>query len=215
MQPHELAHTSVFLDYDGTISAEDTGVHLLARLGAPGWREVDAAYSAGEIGSRMCLLDEWDLLTVDRELLDATAAEVPIDPDVDALVGDLLRAGAEVTIVSDGFGFYVERAVGHLGIPIVTNRVNWETGALEFPNEDRCCACSSCGTCKQAPIKDAKRRGRTTVLVGDGTSDRKAAAVADIVYPKDGLAQWCEAFGLGFHRFGGLDDVRAGLFERQ
>jgi hypothetical protein len=35
---------------------------------------------------------------------------------------------------------------------------------LEFPHEDRCCACSSCGTCKQAPVKDARYRGRTTVL---------------------------------------------------
>ena len=215
MQSHELAQASVFLDYDGTISSTDTGVHLLVRLGAPGWREVEAEYIAGEIGSRVCLLDEWDLLPVDRELLAVTAAEVPIDPGVDALVGDLLGAGAEVTIVSDGFGFYVERSVGHLGIPIVTNRVNWETGALEFPHEDRCCACSSCGTCKQAPIKDAKRRGRTTILVGDGASDRKAAALADIVYAKDGLAQWCEAFGLGFRPFRGLDDVRTGLFERQ
>ena len=120
-----------------------------------------------------------------------------------------------MTIVSDGFGFYVERAVGDLGIPIVTNAVDWETGTLQFPHEDRCCACSSCGTCKQAPIKDAKRRGRLTVLVGDGVSDQKAALLADVVFAKDGLARWCTTFGVAFHGFSCLDDVRTGLFGRR
>ena len=218
MQRPDLATLAVFLDFDGTISHTDTGVHVLERLASPEWREVEAEYVAGEIGSRVCLLDEWDLLSIDlpgdETLLRATAAEVPIDPGVDALVGDLRAAGAEVTIVSDGFGFYVHDRVGHLWVPIVTNAVDWATGTLEFPHEDRCCACSSCGTCKQAPIKEATRRGRTTVLIGDGTSDRKAAALADIVYAKDGLAHWCEQFGVAFEPFTCLDDVHAGLIGR-
>lgn len=214
MQPADLARTSVFLDFDGTISTADIGVHLLERLARPEWRSVEAEYIAGEIGSRGCLLDEWDLLPGDEAVLRATAAEVSIDPGVDTLVGNLRAAGAEVTIVSDGFGFYVEDHVGYLGIPIVTNAVDWASGTLQFPHEDRCCACSSCGTCKQAPIKDAKRRGLITVLIGDGTSDRKAAALADVVYAKDGLARWCTAFGVAFHPFECLDDVRASMVEQ-
>ncbi len=211
MRVADPSRLSVFLDYDGTISTTDTGVHLLERLGAPEWRAVEAEYSAGEIGSRVCLLDEWDLLPGDRDLLTATAAEVTIDPGVHRLVAELRAAGAEITIVSDGFGFYVHEAVGDLGIPIVTNAVDWTTGTLEFPHEDRCCACSSCGTCKQAPIKDARHRDRTTVLVGDGTSDRKAAALADIVYAKDGLARWCAQFAVPFTPFADLDAVRLDL----
>ena len=92
-------------------------------------------------------------------------------------------------MISDGFGFYVQDACAQLGIPVITNAVDWATGALEFPNQDRCCACSSCGTCKQAPIKDARHRGRTTVLIGDGTSDRKAALLADVVFAKAELAR--------------------------
>ena len=94
MRSMDVARLSVFLDYDGTISHVDTGVHLLERLGGPGWREVDAEYESGEIGSRMCLLDEWDLLPSDRDLLVATAAEVAIDFGVHALVDDLLAGGA-------------------------------------------------------------------------------------------------------------------------
>lgn len=207
----DLSRAAVFLDYDGTISAADTGVHLLERLGRDGWREVDAEYLAGEIGSRVCLLDEWDLLPHDEAQLRAVAAEVPLDPGAGRLITDLRAAGAEVVVVSDGFGFYIADQLRDLEIPVLTNAVDWTTGALEFPNEDRCCACSSCGTCKQAPIKDAKRRGLVTVLVGDGTSDRKAAALADVVYAKDGLAQWCAQFGLPFTEFANLTEVHASL----
>jgi HAD superfamily phosphoserine phosphatase-like hydrolase len=204
----DLSATAVFLDFDGTISTADVGVHLLERLGAPGWRDVDAEYEAGEIGSRICLLDEWDLLPRDPVLLRSVAAEVPLDPDTEPLVRGLRAAGAAVRVVSDGFGFYATERLAHLGIPVVTNAVDWETGTLEFPNEDRCCACSSCGTCKQAPIKDAGRRGRATVLVGDGTSDRKAALLADVVFAKGALARWCARNGVENVAFETLAEVR-------
>jgi 2,3-diketo-5-methylthio-1-phosphopentane phosphatase len=207
----DLRRASVFLDFDGTISTADLGLHLLERLGGDGWRAAEDEYSRGEIGSRACLVDQWEFLPNDRELLTRTAAEIPMDPAVEPLVHALRASGAEVSIVSDGFGFYVDELCGHLGVPIITNGVDWATGALLFPNEDRCCACSSCGTCKQAPIKDAARRGRKTVLVGDGTSDRKAALLADELWAKHGLAHWCSEYGVPFHRFESLADVHAGL----
>jgi 2-hydroxy-3-keto-5-methylthiopentenyl-1-phosphate phosphatase len=114
-------------------------------------------------------------------------------------------------VVSDGFGFYVHERLAHLALPVVTNDVDWSTGELEFPNADRCCACSSCGTCKQAPIKDAKHRGRTAVMVGDGASDQKAALLADVLFAKDGLARWCDRAGVAYHPFTTLHDVQAVL----
>ena len=211
MPPLALSTWSIFVDFDGTISTSDVGLHLLERFGAGDWRVIDAEYDRGEIGSRVCLLDEWELLPKDAELLGAAARDVALDPGVDALVAGLVAAGAEVSVISDGFGFYVHDACGHLGIPVITNAVDWETGALEFPFQDRCCACSSCGTCKQAPLKDAHRRGRTTVLIGDGTSDRKAALLADVVFAKAGLAAWCRANDVEFREFETLDDVRVQL----
>ena len=53
----DLARTSVFLDFDGTITTVDADVHLLERLAPPEWREIDAEFQRGEIGSRVCLLD--------------------------------------------------------------------------------------------------------------------------------------------------------------
>jgi 2-hydroxy-3-keto-5-methylthiopentenyl-1-phosphate phosphatase len=208
----DLASASVFLDFDGTITVEDTGVHLLDRLaGADRWRHLDELYAQGAIGSRECLVREWDLLPHDQERLRITAREVVLDPDAERLIADLRTAGAEVTVVSDGFGFYAEEVCGRLGVPLLTNEVDWTTGELQFPNLDRCCACSSCGTCKQAPIKDARRRGRTAIFIGDGVSDQKAALLADVLFAKGRLAEWCEYAGVDHTPFDTLTEVYAHL----
>jgi len=204
------ATTSVFLDFDGTISTTDVGRYLLAALGAPEWWDLHLRYERGEIGSRELLVDQWALIScpTDRERLVAVANEVALDPGTGPLVEALRAAGSEVSVISDGFGFYVEAACTPFDVDVITNAVDFSTGELVFPHQDRCCPCSTCGVCKQAPIKDAKYRKQTTVLVGDGTSDRKAALLVDVLLAKDGLAAWCEETGLAFHRFATLNDVR-------
>ena len=208
----DLSRTSVFLDFDGTISTVDVGVHVLTKAAPDEWRAIDEQFRHGVIDSRECILDEWDLVEGDEATLRAIAAEVTLDPGVGLLVDALRAAGAELTVVSDGFGFYVEDAVRPFGLDVLTNAVDFSTRRLEFPHEDRCCPCASCGTCKQAPIKDAAHRGQSTMLVGDGASDRKAALLADVVFAKDALAMWCGAFGVDFVPFETLTDVHRVLF---
>jgi 2-hydroxy-3-keto-5-methylthiopentenyl-1-phosphate phosphatase len=217
----DLSTVSVFLDFDGTITTVDTGVHLLERLSTADWRAVDDEYASGAIGSREALSREWAMLPADEATLRSVAREVPLDPGLGPLVEGLRAAGAEVVVVSDGFGFHVADALAPFGVEVLTNAVDFGTGSLEFPHVDRCCPCSTCGTCKQAPIKDARRRGRRTVFVGDGVSDRKAALLADRVFAKVGrggqpasgpsLAEWCELADVAYEPFVSLADVHAAL----
>jgi 2-hydroxy-3-keto-5-methylthiopentenyl-1-phosphate phosphatase len=208
----DLARTSVFIDFDGTITTVDVGVYVLNRTAPDEWRTIDEQFRHGVIDSRECILDEWELVEGDEATLRAIAAEVELDPGVGPLVDALRAAGAELTVVSDGFGFYVEEAVRPFGLDVRTNAVDFSTRELLFPHEDRCCPCASCGTCKQAPIKDAQHRGQSTMLIGDGASDRKAALLADAVFAKDALAAWCRAFGVDFVPFETLADVHRVLF---
>jgi 2,3-diketo-5-methylthio-1-phosphopentane phosphatase len=208
----DLSRAAVFLDFDGTISTVDVGIHLLERT-APhdDWWELHEQYERGELGSRECIFDQWSLVRGTEPELRAIAAEVVIDPGFVPLVGALRDAGAEITVVSDGFGFYVHDVCDPLGLRVLTNAIDFDAGELRFPHEDRCCPCSTCGVCKQAPIKDARHQGLTTVLVGDGASDRKAALLADVVFAKGSLAQWCAQFGVACRRFDTLADVHGML----
>jgi 2-hydroxy-3-keto-5-methylthiopentenyl-1-phosphate phosphatase len=147
----------------------------------------------------------------DPELLRRVAAEVAIDPGVEPLVEALVRADAEVMVVSDGFGFYIADALAPLAVPTLTNCVDFAAWQMRFAELPADCPCRACGTCKRAPALDARARGRTVILVGDGTSDRHAAAVADVVFAKAALAAHCEAKGIAFVPFETLGDVRRAL----
>lgn len=208
----DLARTSVFLDFDGTVSTADVGLHLLERLAPGAWEEVEARYVRSEIGSAQCALAQWALLAPRSEgELRAVAAEVPLDPDFAPLCAALGAAGAEVTVVSDGFGFYVWEAGRAAGVPVMTATVTWPGGVIAYPYADPSCACAECGTCKRAPLAAASRRGRTTVFVGDGNSDRRAAPLADVLFAKDALAAWCAASGVPYRPFSTLRDVGGAL----
>lgn len=208
----DLARASVFFDFDGTISRTGVGPHLLARVGDPAWREIDEAYINGEMGSRECMAREWQCLPVhDEDLLLSVAREVEVDPGFGPLLDALRAAGAEVTVVSDGFGFYVHDALSSYGVDILSNAVDPVSRALVFPNGDPTCPCQECGTCKQAPIRSAASRGRTTVFIGDGVSDRKAASIADSVYAKARLATWCAETGTPYVPYDSMEDVHRHL----
>src|SRR5262245_33915080 len=127
----DLSRTSVFLDFDGTITTADVAVHLLGTTAPDEWRALDQQFRRGGIDSRECILDEWDLVEGDEATLRAIAAEVPLDPGVGPLVDALRAAGAELTVVSDGFGFYVDDAVRPFGLDVLTNAVDFETRRLE------------------------------------------------------------------------------------
>jgi 2-hydroxy-3-keto-5-methylthiopentenyl-1-phosphate phosphatase len=61
----------VFVDFDGTISLEDTTDVILERFADPEWRKVESEWLAGVIGSRECLARQIDLVRATPEELDS------------------------------------------------------------------------------------------------------------------------------------------------
>jgi 2-hydroxy-3-keto-5-methylthiopentenyl-1-phosphate phosphatase len=208
----DLSAASVFLDFDGTITCDDTGVYLLQRLAPPDrWHDLERRYIAGEIGSKACMIEEWALLPRDRARVERVVAEVALDDGFLPLVAALRGEGAEVSILSDGFGFRADQVGTDAGVPVITNAIDWASWEVRFPNEVTDCECAECGACKRAPIRAARSRGRTTVIVGDGASDVKAAVVADLVFAKGDLADWCARNAIAFEPWDTLADVQRTL----
>ena len=208
----DLSSTTVFLDFDGTITQHDSCVHLLNRTVGNSWRTVEDLYLSGAIGSRECLQRQWDLIpNRNEEELRRIVREVPLDPGFPALVQSLRRAGAEVVVLSDGYGFYAEEICEGSHLALISNHIDWSSWSVSFPTISSRCECPGCGTCKPAAIRAAQTGGRTTVLVGDGASDRRGAAVADQVFAKADLATWCHAAPIDYHPFASLADVMSAL----
>lgn len=208
------APVSFLVDYDGTISRVDIGDELLARH-YPDEAEIarkDAQYDAGEIGSRELMRWDMDVLPRDAELLRTEAAAMPQDEGFAAFVRAVRERGAVVEVVSDGLGFYVRSNLAALGVadvPVATNDNTVANGGagMSFPYGHP--ACFVCGTCKRERVRLHQAAGRVVVFIGDGMSDRYAAAHADVTFAIGALTRICAAEGWLFHEWRDFADVRA------
>jgi 2-hydroxy-3-keto-5-methylthiopentenyl-1-phosphate phosphatase len=64
-----------------------------------------------------------------------------------------------------------------------------------------------CGTCKRERILRHQDAGRHVVFIGDGYSDRYAAAYADTVFAKGHLASICEGLGRAYQKWNTFADI--------
>ncbi|HEX6844286.1 MAG TPA: HAD-IB family phosphatase [Actinomycetota bacterium] len=199
---------SLVVDFDGTACLHDVAEHLLVAFGDPHWPEYDDAVDRGEIGLREALEAQASLLGADRdELLRYAIDHCPIDPTFAPFVAWARSGGVPVTLVSDGFGFYIAPLLAAAGIHDVPVRTNtWDEGRLVFTNGHG--ECVGCGTCKMRAVLET---AGPVAFVGEGQSDRWGAHYADVVFAKDALPAYCEADGVPYVGWTDFDDVRRWL----
>ena len=208
----------IFCDFDGTISRVDATDLLLEAFADPGWREIENQWRAGAIGSATCMARQVALLRCCKDDLDALLDTVAIDPAFGEFVGFCRRIGAELTVVSDGLDYVIERALGKVGIldvPIVANHLvflNDGSYAMLSPHASPECRVAA-GTCKCAAASARDATG-LTVLIGDGRSDFCAAEDVDFVLAKDALFEFCRRELIPHDSFADFSDVAALLTAR-
>jgi 2-hydroxy-3-keto-5-methylthiopentenyl-1-phosphate phosphatase len=199
---------SILVDFDGTACLHDVAEHLLMRYGDPSWPSYDEAWARGEIGAREGIRAQAAMLDAPTDELLAYALDhCPMDPTFSPFVRWAANAGLPVTVVSDGFGFYIEPLLAAAGIddvPIITN--TWRDGEMSFDNGHG--ECVGCGTCKMRAVLEAPG---PVAFIGEGDSDRFGALYADIVFAKDALVDWCKQDGVPFVPWDDFDDVRSRL----
>jgi 2-hydroxy-3-keto-5-methylthiopentenyl-1-phosphate phosphatase len=223
VRPHLEAHVepvaegrapvSFLVDYDGTISLVDIGDELVTRH-YPDQAELarkDALYEAGQMGSRELIAWDMEVLPRDPELMLREAAAMPQDRAFPGFVAAVRARGAQVEVVSDGLGFYVRSNLAALGptdVAVATNENRLAGGeGMSFPYGHP--TCFVCGTCKRERVRLHQGASRVAVFIGDGTSDRYAAAHADVVFATGNLARICEAEGWPYVSWRNFEDVTA------
>ena len=199
----------MFVDFDGTISLDDTTDRILETFADPSWRTIEADWVAGRIGSRECLARQVDLVRASPAALDAFARDASIDPHFFAFAALCASYGFPVTVVSDGLdriaGTMLRRA--GLDLPLFANHLEWLGGRrwrLGFPHARGDCRAAA-GNCKCARLAAEPLGWR--IHIGDGRSDFCAASSADLVIAKGALAEHCERSGIAHEPFATFADV--------
>jgi 2-hydroxy-3-keto-5-methylthiopentenyl-1-phosphate phosphatase len=214
----------VFCDFDGTISHEDVTDLILEELADPSWRELEAAWVQGMIGSRECLEHQMALVRASSRDLNALIDAVPVDPGFASFYKFSESNDIPFYIVSDGFDYVVRRVLRRVGADgelrngkhLFTSSMEIEDNRLKvsFPHDARVCE-HGCATCKAAIIRRVGRGHRPVVFIGDGLSDRFAVEESDLVFAKKQLLAHCRKNDipcLSFESFAEIEATLASMF---
>ena len=207
---------ALLVDYDGTIATTDVADTILYRFIGERYRADDEAYDAGAVGSRTLYTSQVDLLPGDPAPVVALAEAQPHDQSFASFARRALELEIPIEVVSDGFGFYIEPALRRLGvppIPVICARTQFDGGRarMTFPNGHP--DCLVCGTCKRQRVLGHQAAGRIVVFIGDGESDRYAAAYSDVIFAKRDLIALCRSEGWPFQPWEDFDGLKAWLDE--
>jgi 2-hydroxy-3-keto-5-methylthiopentenyl-1-phosphate phosphatase len=205
---------AVLVDFDGTACAHDVAEHLLVAFADEEWAAFDDAVDRGEIGLREAIVAQDRMMQSPREaLFEYVLGHCKMDPTFAPFCAWLDSHEVPITIVSDGFGFYVEPLLASVGLgdlPVITNAQRWgvdgRPDGVDFVSSHPVCV--GCGTCKMQAVERARGARGAVAFVGEGQSDRYGALYADIVFAKDALPAYCEADGVPYVAWRDFDDVR-------
>jgi len=213
--PSGDALLQVFLDFDGTLVDPNVAILLVERFCPDGPRlahEVDELLHNGTITLREAWRRQVELLR--EEQIPAMAAwvaeNIPFREGAPELLALLKTRNVPTTIVSGGLDFYIQPILDRAGIdlPVLCDSaIVADGGRLEVTHPYGHPTCRLCGICKANVVRRVGTAVPRTVFVGDGSTDRYAAEVADIVFARRRLVLYCERAGIPFYRFEGFAPV--------
>lgn len=193
------------LDWDGTCTVRDTLWMVLERFGDRAiFERVESELRAGTMSYREIM--EAEMATVGAPLAEVNAflaREARIRPGLHELV-----ERRRPVVLSSGFYELIEPLLARERVEadVVANRIDPRPGGwrIRWRDPEPCAVCGD--LCKRRSLPEPP-----FAYVGDGYSDRCAAAAADRVFARDSLADWLDEQGLPYERFDDLHDVARAL----
>lgn len=209
----------VFLDFDGTLVEPNVAIELVERFAPDGRRvahEIDLKLHRGEMTLREAWEQQASLLRSDQlgAMTDFVLREVPLRAGARELLELLQREGVPVVIVSGGLDFYIRAVLAREGwdLPVRSDVAEARgDGSLRVAHPDGHATCRKCGICKAQVLTRNEEHETRTVFIGDGSTDRFAAEVADIVFARGRLLTYCRKQGIPAFEFETFHPVTASL----
>lgn len=208
---------AVVCDFDGTATVDDIADALSVRFaGFERWERANEAFQEGRISFEKLLREIFEPIVATPEQVRSFTHEVTrFRPGFERLLAHCREAGVPLVLASGGLDIYIRPALEKLprelteGLEIRANHAEYGGSGLTltFPWQDAPGACGTCGSCKGAIVKELQGRGHRVMAVGDGNADRCAARVADLVFARGRLLDWCRRTGVACEPFDSLDVV--------
>jgi 2-hydroxy-3-keto-5-methylthiopentenyl-1-phosphate phosphatase len=209
----------LFLDFDGTLVEPNVAILLVERFAEDGARvahEVDEQLHRGELTLRQAWERQAALLS--REAIPAmtefAVEKVPLRAGARELIDLLTEHRVPTVVVSGGLDFYIRAILDREGLdlPFLSDTAHpGADGRLRVDHPHGHAECRQCGICKALVVRSPLPPADRTIFVGDGSTDRFAAEVADIVFARRRLLSYCQSHGIPCYPFEDFRPVTAQL----
>ncbi|MCI4324430.1 MAG: HAD-IB family phosphatase [Thermoplasmata archaeon] len=199
----------MWIDFDGTLVEPNVAIILVEEFARDGKRvahEIDEELHSGKITLREAWERQVALLPGDRmtEMADWSVRNTPFRAGASDLLALLRRHHVPTSIVSGGLDFYIHPILKHAGIdlPVYSDVLKLvPPNGLLLSHPHGHATCRLCGICKAQTVREHVVDGRRSVFAGDGSTDKYAAEVADIVFARRRLKGYCEKSGIPHYPF--------------
>ncbi len=202
--PRRLAPVRLFLDFDGTLVEPNVAIVLVERFAEDGARvahEVDEQLHRGELTlrqawERQAALLPWDSIPA---MTDYAVENVPLRAGARELIELLQVHRVPTVVVSGGLDFYIRAILDREGfdLPFLSDSAHpGGDGRMRVEHPHGHVDCRQCGICKAQVVRGPFPTAERTIFVGDGSTDRFAAEVADIVFARRRLLTYCQREGI-------------------
>jgi 2-hydroxy-3-keto-5-methylthiopentenyl-1-phosphate phosphatase len=209
----------LFLDFDGTLVEPNVAIVLVERFADDGVRvahEVDEQLHRGELTLRQAWERQAALLPWDQipAMTDFAVRNIPLRDGAHELIDLLIAHAVPTVVVSGGLDFYI-RAILHregFDLPFLSDAAHpGDDGRMRVEHPHGHLECRQCGICKAQVVQGPLPAAQRTIFVGDGSTDRFAAEVADIVFARRRLLAYCQNRGIPCFPFEDFRPVTARL----
>lgn len=208
----EARNFKIFVDFDGTVITKDVGDSLWGLFGKEAaaqeeiqlWRE--GILSSKSLWERLfSMLDNFN-----QSVFEDFLADIDLTPGFREFVKYCEKNSMELTILSDGFDYYIRRILNKEGlseVQSISNRLLFQDNRLKpvFPQTDE--ECTKCANCKRNGIISGSSDDDFTFYVGDGFSDHCPATHCDFIFAKDSLLKYCDLNRISYYPYRDFFDV--------
>lgn len=207
-----------FIDFDGTVTTQDAVDLVLDRFAGDEWKDIEKEWSKGKIGSRECLTRQMALVSATQKQILETADTIQADAGFVSFLRTLKSHSLPAVIVSDGFDVIIQAVLRRVlreepallkTLPVYSNRLAWvgEKKVKPFFLSSSNACIHGCANCKVRVMERIKSDKDHVVFIGDGLSDRFAAAESNTVFAKKSLLQFCQEQKIAHKPYEGFRDI--------
>lgn len=201
-------------DFDGTITCRDTLDLLVRAYGERSvWDALEPDLQAGRVSVEHAMQTEFATVRVEPDVARAhVRTHAGVRDGFDRCVAWARQHDVPFVVISNGFATVIEDFLTHIGfadLPFYAHDIEFGADGSTIvwtPRGEQCPLCRR--PCKRHHL-EAIRGDHRVVYVGDGISDRCVAQAADVIYARDGLAEYLTGIGVPFvpfHDFHQLTD---------